>query len=270
MRTEEIPRIAGAFVDARRTASLLSAYPGPIPESLADGYLIQDAAIGLWHDGIAGWKVGQIRVEHRAKFGSDRILGPVFRRHVRRYLAGIMPEMPLFEGGFAVIEAEYIAVIGEDIPPDKTAWTLDESMEVVTDLLIGIETAGSPLPALNERGAAAVVSDFGAHGGLVVGGSIDGWRTRDLNTLECEAFVNDRSVGRGGPRSLNDGIARSVQAILEATNQRGHSLKAGDLITTGATTGVHEAKPGDYIRVDFGEDGSVACTITAATPEQEA
>ncbi|MEM7704504.1 MAG: fumarylacetoacetate hydrolase family protein [Pseudomonadota bacterium] len=269
MNADEISGIADAFVHARRTACILDAYPGKIPESLDDGYRIQDAAIALWQDTIGGWKVGQIRVEHRARFGSDRILGPLFRQHIFECTDSSGPEMPLFEGGFAVIEAEYIAVLGDNVPPGKAEWTLDESMDAIADLRLGIETAGSPLPALNKRGAAAVVSDFGAHGGLVVGGSIDGWRERDLDSLECEAFINEKSVGRGGPRNLNDGVARSVQAILQATHQRGHPLTPGSLITTGATTGVHAARPGDQIRVDFGGDGSVACTITAATPEEE-
>lgn len=265
MIRSEFETTAREFVAARRSATVMAGYPGTVPDSLDDGYRIQDCAIAVWRDSITGWKVGQIRREHRDKFGNDRILGPIFSRHI--WPADDEPEMPLFDGAFAVIEAEYIAVLGEDIPMGKAEWSLEEAMSVVGDLRVGIETAGSPVPALNEFGAAAVVSDFGAHGGLVIGSSIVDWHSRDLDALECEAFINDRLVGTGGVRKLDGGIARSIQATLESTGIRGHALKAGHVISTGATTGVHAAVPGDRIRVSFGDDGEVRCRIIAAAPE---
>lgn len=262
----EIESTAREFVEARRKARILDSYPGAVPDSLDDGYRIQDFAIALWSDSIAGWKVGQIRPEHRDKFGSDRILGPIFHCHLRQ--ADDEPEMPLFDGAFAVVEAEYVAVLGEKVPLGKVEWSTEEAMSVVGDIRLGIETAGSPLPALSEFGAAAVVSDFGAHGGLVVGPSIADWQRRDLAALECEAFINDELVGTGGTRNLNHGIARSMQATLESAAKRGYPLEAGNFISTGATTGVHAAKPGDRVRVSFGDDGTVCCRIIAAAPEQ--
>ncbi|MEM1261697.1 MAG: fumarylacetoacetate hydrolase family protein [Pseudomonadota bacterium] len=257
---------ARQFVAARRSATTLDGYPGAVPDSLDDAYRIQDCAISLWDDSVVGWKVGQVRIEHREKFGSDRILGPIFKRHVRH--ASDKPDMPLFDGAFAVVEAEYIAILNQDTPTSKAEWTPEEALAVVGDLRVGIETAGSPVPALNEYGAAAVVSDFGAHGGLVIGPSIADWPERNLDALECETFVNDVRVGSGGPRNLDLGIARSIQATLESTARRGRALKAGHLISTGATTGVHAARPGDQVRVCFGSDGEVRCQIKAALPLQ--
>ncbi|MDP2117545.1 MAG: 2-keto-4-pentenoate hydratase, partial [Brevundimonas sp.] len=48
--------IARAFVEARRSARALATYPGTAPESLEAAYAIQDDAIALWPDRIAGWK----------------------------------------------------------------------------------------------------------------------------------------------------------------------------------------------------------------------
>ncbi|MEM6512584.1 MAG: 2-keto-4-pentenoate hydratase [Pseudomonadota bacterium] len=266
MSTPDLEATARRFVAARRNAALLAEYPGSVPETLEDAYRVQDAAIALWPDSIAGWKVGQVRSEHQARFGNDRILGPIFSRHI--HIGNGETEMPLFDGGFAVIEAEYIAVLGEKLPKNKVDWTPTEAMSVVSDLRVGIETAGSPLPALNEYGAAAVVSDFGAHGGLVVGPSIANWRHRDTDTFECKVFMNGAQVGTGGPRNLKNGIARSVQATLESLAARGHPIKSGLFISTGATTGVHAASPGDRARVSFGDDGDVHCRIVPADPEQ--
>ena len=50
--------VAERFVAARLAARALPDYPGPLPETLTEAYARQDAAITLWPDSIAGWKVG--------------------------------------------------------------------------------------------------------------------------------------------------------------------------------------------------------------------
>ena len=52
--------IARTFVEARTKARALPEYPGQIPEGMDAAYAIQDEAIGLWDDQIAGWKIGRI------------------------------------------------------------------------------------------------------------------------------------------------------------------------------------------------------------------
>ncbi|MEM9403851.1 MAG: fumarylacetoacetate hydrolase family protein [Pseudomonadota bacterium] len=264
-----LTNIAETFVAARRSAENLTDYPGTVPSDLELAYRVQDIAIGLWPDSIVGWKVGQIRPEAREHFGTDRMLGPLFKRHVLYTTDSTPIPMPFFAGAFAVAEAEYVAVLKHDAPTDKQVWTLDESMAMVGDLRIGLETAGSPLPGLNEYGAAAVVSDFGAHGGLVVGPSIPGWRARNLDALTCEAYVDDKRVGTGGTVKLHGGIARSMQVALENTTARGRPLNAGDVISTGAATGVHPVAPGQVARIEFGSGGAVACRVIAATAVED-
>jgi len=51
------------------TACALQDYPGPLPATLAEAYARQDAAINLWPDDIAGWKVGGVPNSWVARFG---------------------------------------------------------------------------------------------------------------------------------------------------------------------------------------------------------
>src|SRR4051812_23853351 len=74
--------VARRFVSARRAARALTGFPGAIPADMAAGYAIQDAAIALWPDEIAGWKVGKIPLELQAALGAERVMGPVFRGNV--------------------------------------------------------------------------------------------------------------------------------------------------------------------------------------------
>src|SRR5579862_6288095 len=76
------PEVARRFVEARLGARALTGFPGAIPADMAAGYLIQEAAIGLWPDEVAGWKVGKIPLELQASLGAERVMGPVFAGNV--------------------------------------------------------------------------------------------------------------------------------------------------------------------------------------------
>ena len=88
--------------------------------------------------------------------------------------------------------------------------------------------------------------------------------------MSSATYIDDELVGEGGAFGLTGGITRSVQFILELAAKRNLPLRAGQLIATGQTTGIHDVLPGQLVRMPFGEggsDGEVACTIVAAEPK---
>lgn len=256
--------IANRLVKARLAAEPLSAFPGDVPTDLRTGYRTQDLAIDLWPDDIGGWKVGRIPLDLEATFRSDRLAGPIFKKSIHYTSNGEAQEMNVFAGGFAAIEAEFVAVIGEDSPKGKLQWSLEEAEATIRDMRLGLEIASSPLRTINELGPAVVVSDFGNNAGLIVGRSIRNWQDRELESLSCEAFIDDKSVGLGGAFRLTGGPVRSVQFMLELAAIRGRPLRAGDVIATGQTTGIHDILPGQSARIVFNGDGEVCCTVVAA------
>ena len=74
--------IARAFVAARSKATALPDYPGQVPEGMDAAYAIQDQAIGLWDDQIAGWKIGRVPPHQIEMLGAERIAGPIFKHLV--------------------------------------------------------------------------------------------------------------------------------------------------------------------------------------------
>jgi len=261
--------IAAEFVDARRRARALPDFPGTVPAGLDDAYRIQDIAIELWRRPIGGWKVGRIPVDLETEFGTDRLGGPIFAPTIHRVEAGTVVEMPVFAGGFAAVEAEFVAMIGKDVPPGQRSWTLDEAREVIADLRIGLEIASSPLATINELGPAVVVSDFGNNFGLIVGPSIADWESRALDTMRCCTRIDGQVAGDGGAFKLTGGFVRSVQFLLELTARRGLPLHAGDVIATGQTTGIHDIAIGQTGTVDFGDDGTLSAVAVAIGAKDE-
>jgi len=63
----------------------------------------------------------------------------------RRCVARPGPALPVFEGGFAAVEAEFVFRLASDAPSDKVQWTPEEASRIAAAMHIGIETAGSPL-----------------------------------------------------------------------------------------------------------------------------
>lgn len=258
--------IAAAFVSARRAARALPGYPGVIPATLAQAYLIQDAAIALFPDTVAGWKVGRVPPDLQARLGEERVAGPTFAGALRRPLKGETVALPAIAGGFAAVEGEFIYRLAVDAPGGKTSWTAEEALAVVAALHVGVEFAGSPLKTINDLGSTVVASDFGNNAALIVGPEIAGWRDRADASLSCESFIDGRSVGVGTAASVPGGPAPALAFLLGHCAARGLPLKAGMYVTTGAATGIHEISAGQTARVSFGEFGEILCVAEIARP----
>ena len=260
--------VARRFVAARRSAVSIADFPGPIPADMAAGYAIQEAAIGLWPDQVAGWKVGRIPLELQVSLRAERVMGPVFAANVVR--AGDQPT-PVFAipGGFAAVEAEYIYRMGEDAAPGKTDWTPADALALVEEELVGVEFAGSPLATINILGPRVVAADFGNNAGLILGKTIPDWRARTDDWPPCESWVDGKLVGRGAPSSLPGGPAASLAFLLNAVAARGRPLKRGQLVTTGAASGIHDIEAGQTARIAFGDLDEIFCIAQPARPAEE-
>lgn len=248
---------------ARLAARCTPEYPGVIPQSMVEAYAIQDAAIALYPDQVAGWKVGGVPPALQPKLRVHRLAGAIFARNVWSMVEDGPTPLPEIEGGFAAVEAEFVARIGTDADPSKTDWTIDEAKAQIDKVFLGVELAGSPLSAINDLGSAVVASDFGNNGGLIIGPEFEDWRER-LDAIEVETFINGVSVGVGGSPSLAGGAIESVRFLLEHCARWGRPLKKGALISTGAVTGVHRVHAGDQTVCDFRGLGEIHCTVVRA------
>ncbi len=259
--TLDVSPIARTFVAARRDARALRDYPGAVPASLAEAYAIQDQAIAAWPDRIAGWKLGRINAPHDATHGAGRLAGPIFSRNV--WSAGVTPtRFGVIAGGFAAVEAEYVLELGETAPA-RDGWTASNVVPLVARAFTGVEIAGSPFAGINDHGPTVTASDFGNNAGLILGAEIADWPTR-LDDLTCAVIIDSQTVGTGGASGIPDGPLASLAFLLNLLHARGRRLEAGQLVSTGAATGVHAITMGQSARADFGLDGQIDCVAVAA------
>jgi 2-keto-4-pentenoate hydratase len=254
--------IARSFVHARRAGQALADFPGEIPATLVDAYEVQDIAIAQWPDAVVGWKVGYIPEDRRDQSGDDRLLGPIFAKAV--WAATPAPQFPVYIGGFAAVEAEFVLRLDADAPAKKTTWSPDEADTFPATLHTGVEIASSPLATINQLGPRVVISDFGNHNGLVLGPEIRMWRAIPESELTCQTLIDGVQVGSGGATSLPGGLRAAFAFALARSARRGRPLKKGDLIATGNATGIHDIRAGQTATIRFDRLGEICCTARAA------
>lgn len=253
--------IAAAFTGARLRGASLPDFPGAIPATLAEAYRVQDRAIARWPDVLVGWKVGYIQPPRRDASGDERLLGPIFSRQL--IPAADDARLPVFAGGFAAVEAEYVLRLQADAPADKIEWTPGEAAALPATLHVGIEIASSPLATINALGPCVVVSDFGNNNGLLMGGEIPGWRDLPEDGLRAQTWIDGECVGRGGATTLPGGLCAAYAFALSRSARRGRPLRAGDLVATGNATGIHDVVAGQRVRVTFEGWGDLGGTVVA-------
>jgi 2-keto-4-pentenoate hydratase len=252
--------IAESFLAARRGGTGLPDYPGTLPDTLDEAYAIQDLAIAAWGQPVIGWKVGRIQAPLSDRYGIDRLAGPIFA--ATDAADGQVPDMPVFADGFAAGEGEFLLRIGASPPPGKLDFTLEEAASLIEAVNVGIEIASSPLGAINALGPVAVVSDFGNNNGLVIGQEIPDWRSSGFENWEVTTGINGAEVGSGRASSFPNGAIGSARFLFELMARRGIQLHPGQWISSGAVTGVHDARPGEIVTVRFSDDFTVACHLT--------
>jgi 2-keto-4-pentenoate hydratase len=256
--------IARSFTAARRAAVPIAEYPGQIPPDMATGYAVQEAAIGMWPERIVGWKVGLVPGPLQASLGTAHLAGPIFSDTLVRSTGADTIPLAAISGGFAAIEVELIAAARVDAPPAKTDWTLLEAAEFTSDWYFGVEFAASPLATINDLGPTVVASDFGNNSGLILGLPFDHGLIAEPAKLTCRAQIDGTVVGLASVAALPGGPIAALRFLLGHLASRGRPLRAGQLVSTGAITGVHRIFPGQRGEIEFIGHGKIDVLVTAA------
>ena len=169
--------------------------------------------------------------------------------------------MPVYVGGFAAIEAEFIFRIAETVEPGDRQLTDDDLVDLVSSLHVGAEIASSPMASINILGPTVVTSDFGNNAGLLIGAEIPDWHSVPSSELPSRVFVDGELVGEASAAAIPGGPLAALRFVIEVSAKRGLPLPAGTLVSTGATTGIHDVEATSSSRVEFGSYGHFEVTF---------
>jgi len=240
---------------ARRTGGVVDPDNVVKPNSLEEAYAIQHEIVALSGEASRGFKVGSTSVEAQKNLGTDEpgagvLLAPYVYESPTR-IAIAPAHTPSVEGEFAYL-------LGRDLPPRATPYTMDEVADAVAAVAGAIEVVGTRFSGgLAGKGRLLVTADCGANIAFVGGRWRYDLRSMDLKTHRVAMTINGAVRGTGtGERALGD----PMNVLLWLANQQsgqGRGLKSGEIVSTGTCTGLDPVLPGDRVRADFGDLGAV-------------
>lgn len=261
----DIEQIAASLAQARRTASELDSFPGDMPADLAAAYAIQDRAIALGGRAVAGWKVAMIPPPLRHEPGVVRTAGPIFADRLQkagaegRHTVGV-------HAGFAALEAEFVLRLGRTLDPQAAPFDRAALADAVASLHAGVEIASSPILGNGDADPRLSVADHGNNAGAILGPEIADWRARDWADLRSRMWIDGEPAGEGSAATVPDTPLAALEFLANLLAGRGIALKAGDIVLTGQTTGVHRVKAGQSARVEFPGVMALELQVAAARP----
>jgi 2-keto-4-pentenoate hydratase len=248
MTPEAIDSAAKLLLDARRRSTPLDALPEACrPASEADAYAIQDA-VARQLGQLRGWKVGAPTPDAAASFG------PIFT------LVEAPARFPSAEHRLFGVEAEIAFRFGRDLPGGGAR---DLVLGAVAGVHLAIEIVESRFK--DPRGVAplSALADNIGNGALVLGPALRQWQGLDLARPPSRVVIDGVEVGRCTTGNTGGDPIRLLVALVDHAAARGKPIAAGQVVTTGATTGMHFAKPGSLVVADFGDWGQVETRFAA-------
>lgn len=249
MRTD---LIASLLVHARRTGQ-----PMVVPEKTAIktdvvAYRVQDKVFAkLWPGAHpAAWKAG----------------GPSDK--VEPTAAPIAPELVLKNPakvsakafGMVGVEGEVAFRLAKDLPPREQAYGDEEIADAIAEAVVTIEVCASRIAKWKTAPGSWQLADFQNHGALVVGSGTKNWRKIDFRRQPMEIRVGSRVSKATGSHSFGDPF-RLMPWIVAHCARRSGGLRKGDIVTTGAWTGLEAAKAGDEVVASFAGIGEANLRI---------
>jgi len=255
---------AEALMQVRRSMSRIARLPdGMAPGTPEDGYAIQKALRPLLDAEFGGrqigWKIGCTNPKAQEHLGIDEpFYGGVYER-----TAQTSPARYDSRGFFmTVIEAEIGFRLKDDLPAAAAPYDPGSVADAIDYAMPCIEIVDSRYDEWTTIGAPHVIADNGSHGAWVHGAPVANWQDFDLSEIEVELRANGEKVREGNGFAV---MGNPINPLTWLANVRavyaGEGLKAGDMISTGTTIDVYDAKPGDELVADFGPLGEVRLTL---------
>ena len=239
---------AADFLD-QATANGLPLPPIPEscrPETAADGGRIYWERWSRNPTPAIAWKAAVIE--------GDMVLAPFFEGMVMDSPASIPGDTFVN----CILEAEVAFRVGRDFAPVDGGHSADDVLAGASNAYIVIEAPNSRFDG--GAGMPSMAADGVGNQALIIGPEIDDWQSKELVALDCSIIVDGETIaeGRDGRPNPTEVLVATVNEI----NDRGMTVKAGEVVTTGAAA--VQPFPGGRgeVTIRFPDIGDVELSLT--------
>ena len=255
MQSQRARRAADILWSAWQERRLLEALPDDCrPQSLEEGYAIQDALAAQHGGEVIGWKIAATSANGQRHIGVSEPLGG---RLFAKFCHPDGARLPADTMHMRVAEAEFAFRMANDLPPRPNRYTTEEVMAAVGTLHLAIEVPDSRYRDFARVGAPQLVADDSCACFFVLGDEAMGWRDIDLAAHPVAGHKNGVVAERGSGANVLGDPRVALAWLANDRAARGDGLKAGQIVTTGTCIKPMTIAPGDRVVADFGALGRV-------------
>jgi 2-keto-4-pentenoate hydratase len=255
-------RVASAsehLLELRRKQTPVAALPPDLaPRNLAEGYEVQVRLVQALLDRSGGtpigYKVACTSALAQKALGVD---GPFFGVLMSQSTHASPARLPAAAFTVRCIEAEFAFEIAADVPAGA-AHTADSITAYIGAALPSIEIVDHRYHDWKAVGAPSLLADNAIHGAWIFGEPSADWRDIDFAKHPVTLTVNEDRLFPGSGAAVLGNPLNVMAWLANELPRFGRRLRRGDRVTTGLTTDVYLASPGDRFIADFGPLGKVA------------
>ena len=253
------------LLELRRTKRRVASLPADVvPRSLAEGYEVQERLVRTLLDRSGGHPVGyKIACTSTLAQKALGVDGPFFGVLMSQ---STHPSPATLRGSDYTVrcaEAEFGFEMGEDVPAGP-AYTAETIKPFIGAALPSIEIVDHRYHDWQTVGAPSLLADNAIHGAWVPGEPYAGWRSLDFARHPVTLVVNGATTFPGSGAAVLGNPLTVVAWMANELPKFGRRLRRGDRVTTGVTTGIYLAQPGDRLVADFGPLGRAELDFDSA------
>lgn len=244
--------------DVWRGAAPMTEFPAGVrPASLADGYDVQDAFMAAHGKPIGGWKLGLASPSAMRAAGMTR--GLIGQMPADRFFApGADIRLP--RAGVVTIEFEIALALGRDIAPGQAP---AQPMDAVSSVHVAYEIILSRFVDRKTVGLPSFAGDNVGFEAFVLGPAI---RREDMDAIIADTVVSVDGEVQARSLTGDDLVdpAGSLGQLFDHARERGITLRAGQIVTTGTITRMFDVAVKDRIQLSTRYlDQTLDATLTA-------
>ena len=214
---------AEAMVAARRNSRKLETVPGEwVPESLEAAYVVQDAVIAR-EGAVGGWKV--LASDDPAPICSPIPASRFYQSGVRLDRAKLLIHLT---------EVEVAVRLAAPLPVRNAAYSVAEAVAAIGSVHAALEMCASSFAGSVNAPHLLKMADLQSNAAVIVGDGVPLATDTDFASLAADLSYDGTVVEHTDSGANWAQIAAAVAYIANMASARGHGLKAGDVLITGA------------------------------------
>lgn len=245
---------AAPIVKARLEGKKLTDYPGQVPDSIDEAYVIQDALIRAMDSPVVGWKVGATAAAARKRLGLDEpFSGPIFEQCALPSPARVS----LAESDLRIVEAEIGFCMKKTLVPRSHPYTTENIITSIGTVHPVFELANKRLPGTFKDDVRWFVADGGLNQALIYGTGIKFLPGMELIAETVNVSIDDKHFSQGIGANAMGNPLDVVVWLANHLSARGIALKTGNWIATGLICDMVFAELGAKITAEYLTLGSV-------------